>query len=147
MEKQLTEQAGVWIDHRKAVIVTLEPGGERITVIVSHVEKHLERGGDSPLRGAYEAAQVPADDKRQRALTGELNGYYDAVIAALRDTGSVILFGPGEAKGELQKRMLKMKPKVQILAVETEDKMTDPQIAAKVHGYFDALAPHDRHAE
>jgi hypothetical protein len=147
MEKPLTDHAGVWIDHRKAVIVALEPNGERIHVIVSNVEKHLERGGDSPLKGEYEAAQVPPDDKRQRALTAELNGYYDAVTAALRDTGSVILFGPGEAKGELHKRMLKMNAKVQVLAVETEDKMTDPQIAAKVRGYFGVDAPRGRQAE
>jgi hypothetical protein len=147
MEKQLTDHAGVWIDHRKAVIVSLESVGERITVIVSKVEKHLERGGDSPLQGDYEAAQVPADDKRQRALTGELNGFYDAVTAALHDTGSVILFGPGEAKGELHRRMLKMKAKVHVVAVEAEDKMTDPQVAAKVRGYFGVDVPPGRLAE
>jgi hypothetical protein len=31
------------------------------------------------MKGAYEAQQVPADDQRQRALTGELNRYYGAV--------------------------------------------------------------------
>jgi hypothetical protein len=134
----LTEHAGVWIDHRKAVIVTLEPTGEHITVMLSTVEKHPERGGDSPLKGDYEAAQVPADDKRQRALTGELNGFYDAVTAKLNEAASVIVFGPGEAKGELHKRMLKTKAKVQVLAVTTDDKMTDPQIAAKVREYFGA---------
>lgn len=134
----MTEHAGVWIDHRKAVIVTLEPTGEHITVMLSTVEKHPERGGDSPLKGDYEAAQVPADDKRQRALTGELNGFYDAVTAKLNEAASVIVFGPGEAKGELHKRMLKTKAKVQVLAVTTDDKMTDPQIAAKVREYFGA---------
>jgi hypothetical protein len=132
----MNSQAGVWIDHRQAVIVALTASGEHVTHIVSNVEKHLERGGDSPLKGPYEARQVPADDHRQRALTGELNIYYDAVIAALRDHESFLLFGPGEAKGELHKRLLRANLGTRIAAVETEDKMTDPQIVAKVHAYF-----------
>jgi hypothetical protein len=136
----VADKAGIWIDHRKAVIVTIAPDGESSIVVASNVEKHLERGGDSPLKGAYEAHQVPADDSRQRALTGELNTYYDSVIAALRSIGSLIIFGPGEAKGELHKRLLKTKPNIQVLAVETEDKMTDNQIAAKVRTHFGLTA-------
>lgn len=43
----MTTKAGIWIDHRKAVIVTLSPEGEHTTLIASNVEKHLERGGNS----------------------------------------------------------------------------------------------------
>lgn len=132
----MSSQAGVWIDHRKALIVALTPDGERTTLITSKVEKHLERGGDSPMKGRYESRQVPADDSRQRALTGELNVYYDAVIAGVRGFDELLLFGPGEAKGELHKRILKMKLKGRVVAVETEDKMTDPQIVAKVRKHF-----------
>jgi hypothetical protein len=132
----MNSKAGVWIDHRQSVIVTLTASGEQLTHIVSNVEKHLERGGDSPLKGPYEARQVPADDHRQRALTGELNIYYDAVIAALRDYENLLLFGPGEAKGELHKRLVGAKLGPRVVAVETEDKMTDPQIIAKVRAYF-----------
>jgi hypothetical protein len=112
-----------------------------VTHIVSNVEKHLERGGDSPLKGPYEARQVPADDSRQRALTGELDIYYDAVIVALRDYEHVLLFGPGEAKGELNKRLVRAKLGSRVVAIETEDKMTDAQIVAKVRAHFGVGAP------
>jgi stalled ribosome rescue protein Dom34 len=88
------------------------------------------------LKGSYEARQVPADDSRQRALSGKLNRYYDTVIEALRGCENLILFGPGEAKGELQKRLAKIKPELRVAAVETTDKMTDPQISAKVRAHF-----------
>jgi hypothetical protein len=129
-------KAGIWIDHRESVIVTVGSTEEHIFRIASKVEKHLERSGDSPLKGPYEARQVPADDRRQRALTGELNVYYDAVIAAVRDADSLLIFGPGEAKGELKKRLERNKLGARIVAVETVDKMTDHQIAAKVRRYF-----------
>ncbi len=129
-------KAGVWIDHRKALIVVVTPAGERTTLIISKVEKHPERSGDSPLKGRYAASQVPADDSRQRAYTGELNIYYDAVIAAVRNVESLVILGPGEAKGELRKRLVKNKLGGRVAAVATADKMTDRQIAAKVREYF-----------
>jgi hypothetical protein len=132
----MKDNAGVWIDHRKAVVVTLAPREERVTSIASNVEKHLERSGDSPLQGSYEASRVPADDARQRALTAELAIYYDGVIAQLRDASSILIFGPGDAKGELKKRLIKHKLGGLVAAVETEDKMSDRQIAAKVRDYF-----------
>jgi|NGEPerStandDraft_6_1074524.scaffolds.fasta_scaffold28289_2 hypothetical protein len=131
-------KAGVWIDHRKALIAMVSPTGEHTALIVSKVEKHPERSGDSPLKGRYESRQVPADDSRQRALTGELNIYYDAVVAALRNAESLVIFGPGEAKDELKKRLVKSNLGGRVAAVETVDKMTDRQIAAKVREYFSA---------
>jgi len=135
-----TNSAGVWLDHRRALIVVLTADGEVIRTVLSHVEKHLERGGDSPMKGSFEARQVPADDRRQHALTAELNVYYDALIAALRDCERVLVFGPGEAKGELHARMSKKQQGGRVAAVETTDQLTNRQIAAKVRAYFGAAA-------
>jgi hypothetical protein len=135
----VTDNAGIWIDHRKALIVIVTPTQARTVLIVSKVEKHLERSGDSPLKGPYESRQVPADDSRQRALTGELNIYYDNVIAAVRSAGALLILGPGEAKGELKKRLAKKKLGVRVAALETADKMTDQQVVAKVRAYFSGV--------
>jgi hypothetical protein len=132
----MTSKAGVWIDHRRAVIVRVGPTGEHIDHIVSNVEKHAERAGDSPMKGSYESRQVPPDDRRQMALTGELNTYYDNVIAAVRDAEALLILGPGEAKGEFKKQLEKNKLGGRVAAVEAVDKMTDRQIAARVRAYF-----------
>lgn len=137
----MTGRAGVWIDHRRAVVVSLTADGEHVATIASNAEKHPERGGDSPLKGKYAARQVPADDSRQRAFTGELNHYYDAVIAAVRDFQQVLLLGPGEAKGEFHKRMIHAKLGGLVAAVETEDKMTEREIVAKVRDHYGVPAP------
>ncbi len=129
-------KVGLWIDHRKANIVIVTDKGEETGLIISKVEKQPRRSGDSPLKGPYEPHQVPAQDSLQRTLTGHLNIYYDAVIAAIRDAESMLIFGPGEAKGELEERLKKNGLGGRIIGIETADKMTDRQIAAKVRHRF-----------
>lgn len=132
----MNNKVGIWLDHREAVIVMTAAPTEHFVRVVSHVEKHPQRSGDSPLKGAYESRQVPADDTRQRALTGELNHYYDAIISAVSDAQPLLIFGPGEAKGELKKRLESRGLGARIAAIETADKMTDREIVATVRNYF-----------
>jgi hypothetical protein len=127
---------GLWIDHRKAVIVAVTDEGEEIKLIISKVEKQPGGPGGIRSKTPYESQLVRADDSRQRELTGHLNIYYDAVIACIRDAESILIFGPGEAKGELKKRLERNKLSERIVGIETIDKMTDRQIAAKVRRYF-----------
>lgn len=129
-------KVGLWIDHRKAIIVAITDKGEEIRLIISKVERQLRRSGDSPLEGAHDKMQAPARDSRQRTLTAHLNIYYDAVIACIRDAEFILVFGPGEAKGELKKRLKKANLGGRIVGMETVDKMTDHQIAAKVRKHF-----------
>ena len=126
---------GLWIDHRKAVIVALTDKGEAVQEITSHVEKQLGRMNGERSTTPYEAQLVPADDSQERDLTGHLDKYYDEVISQLRDAETILVFGPGEAKGELIKRIERDKLSGRIAGVETADKMTVPQIAAKIRKY------------
>ena len=54
----------------------------------------------------------------------------------MHDADAIQIFGPGEAKGELEKRIEREGLKARVLAVETADKMTDRQISAKVREHF-----------
>jgi hypothetical protein len=127
---------GLRIDHRKAIIAAVTDKGEETGLIISKVEKQLRRSGASPLKGPSESYQVPESDSRQKTFTGHLNIYYDAVIACIRDAEFILIFGPGEAKGELKERLERSNLGGRIVGIETVDKMTDRQIAAKVRKYF-----------
>ncbi len=136
----MTGKGGVWIDHREAIVVFLDTDSDRPLHVASHVVKHLSRGGDSPLKGSFEARQVPPDDRRQMALTGELDAYYDQVISAVGNLDALLILGPGEAKGEFKKRLDRHKLGARVVEVQTADKMTEPQLAAKVREYFHGTA-------
>ncbi len=128
--------AGLWIDHREAVVVLVSENGQETLCIKSSVEKQLRRSGRSPAKAPFEAQMVPADDSREREYTGHLADYYDEVIGCLRPAEAIMLFGPGEAKGELRKRIEKNKLDVRVTSFETSDKMTERQIAAKVRRHY-----------
>jgi hypothetical protein len=74
-------------------------------------------------------------------LTGNLNTFYDAVIAKTGSAGALYIFGPGEAKGELKRRLEHRKLASRIAAIEAADKLTDPQIAAKAREFFKIPPP------
>lgn len=134
--------AGLWIDHRKAVIVIVSKKGEEATMeIRSNVEKQPGRFDGVRSTTPYEAQMVKADDSRERKFTGQLDHYYAEVIAAIRGAESILIFGPGEAKGELKNHLDQAKLGGKIIAIETIDKMTDRQIVAKVREYFDGNKP------
>ena len=125
----MKKDIGLWIDHRKAVVVIVSEEGEEVKEITSYMEKHVRFSGRASEDGASE-------DVRDRKFGNDLNSFYDSVVAVIRDGDTVQIFGPGEAKGELKKRLESGGFKGHILAVETADKMTDRQIAAKVRGRF-----------
>jgi hypothetical protein len=117
---------GLWIDHKKAVIVLVKGKEEEIKLISSNIEKHHRQSG----------VAMPSDDVRQRELTAHLNIYYDEVVSCLREAESILIFGPGEAKGELKKRLEKDNLGGHIVGIEPAGEMTDPQIVAKVKEHF-----------
>ena len=126
----MKRNVGLWIDHRETFLVFVGDDGEENRRIESGMEKHVRfSGGNRPEDGS-------ADDQRDRQFSAHLNRYYDEVISHVRDAESILLFGPGEAKGELEKRLASKGLGGRIVGVDTVDKMTAPQIAARVREHF-----------
>jgi hypothetical protein len=91
------------------------------------MEKHVRFSG---------GAKASAEDIRERRFTNHLERYYAAVTSLIRESESILLLGPGEAKIELKHRLEREGLGQRIVRVDTVDKMTDRQIAAKVRQYF-----------
>ena len=132
----MKRKVGLWIDHRKAVIVFLAGEEEEMKQVRSSVEKQIRRAAASRSGGPFESQAVQSDGRQQRSLTKHLNTYYNDVISHIRDAESILIFGPGEAKVELKKQLAREGLGGHIVSIETVDEMTDPQIAAKVRHYF-----------
>jgi hypothetical protein len=129
-DSSMTRKVGIWIDHRDAYIVSISATGEETQRLESGMEKHVRSSGHSSF------AKGPGENQRDRQFAAHLGKYYDEVVARIRDADAILLFGPGEAKGELQKRLAGKGLAERILGVETVDKVTDPQFLAMVRKHF-----------
>lgn len=132
----MTTQAGVWIDHRKAVLVRMTDHGEEVLEISSNVDKAYQPPiGPRSKQPGKPSGFVP-EDVQEHKFMSQLNTYFDEVLTSLQGVGSLLIFGPGEAKGEFHKRLKSKKFPCLTVEVETTDQLTDPQIAAHVRQHF-----------
>lgn len=133
----MTKNIGLWIDHKKAIIVIQSEQGADIQKIESGMERHARYRGASTTKSPYSTQYQQGDDQLDNKFTEQLNKFYDKVITHIRTAEALLIFGPGEAKGELEKRIAHEKVNVPIVGIDTVDKMTDRQIATKVRNYFE----------
>jgi len=129
----MKKKAGLWIDHRQAIIVTNANGGEEIKQINSNLEKHVHQ--DSVHARSTDCGP---EDKRERKFSGHLCKYYDQVISVIGDAVSILILGPGPAKTELKKRLASKHFPGRKIILEASDKLTGRQIAAKIRQRFSA---------
>ena len=131
----MTINAGIWIDHHKAVVVLITDGVETTEVLLADASNASE--GDSNSHGRNDFI---AEDKRERKAMIHYLKHYDNVIAHLHHADAIFIMGPGEAKGELSKRLEGMNLKGRVSHIEASDKMSDRQVAAHVREIFGSAA-------
>lgn len=123
------KKVGLWIDHRKAVIVSISEKGEEVKQISSGIQKHIRAGGKTP----WEASQQDAVD---RQFENQVQKFYRDVIPHLRQAQTIQIYGPGEAKKELETRLVKAGLQDRVLETKTMDKMTDRQVVAEIRRHI-----------
>ena len=134
----MATKAGVWIDHKQAIVVLVTDAGKEIKKVAFDIGQAIRSTGGSRSKNPYKPNQYVAEDTLERKLGNDRNNYYDDVIASIRGAEALLILGPGEAKGEFLKRLQSKKLRGVTVELETADKMTDRQIAAKVGQHFAA---------
>ena len=132
----MTINAGVWIDHQKAVVVLLTDDGQEMLQILSDHDASARSPAGLRSKNAYTPTEFMAEGKRERKVTIQLNEYYDEVIACVRDAQAILILGPGEANGEFRRRIARQKIGGHVAEMKTVAKLTDQQIADYVRQHF-----------
>ena len=137
----MTTKAGVWIDHKQALVVLMTDAGQEIKRFNTAAEPRARPAGSSRSKNKYTPNDFVAEDTRERKLVDERKKVFEEVLACIRGADGLLILGPGEAKGEFHKHILAKKLRGLAVELETTDKLTDRQLAAKVSAHFTA-APH-----
>ena len=125
-------KVGVWVDHKQAILVLVKDAGKEIKKIASGIETPVQSGANH----SYTRNDFVPEDRLERKLDSQLQKFYDEVIVSLKGAESLLILGPCEAKGQLHKRLKSKKIRGLLVELETADKMTDRQLAAKVAQHF-----------
>jgi len=133
---------GIWIDTKKAIIVTLEgKKEEKIKEIESDVENriyHNKEGDKGTFSGNRHSDNESKFDNR---INEQMDHYLEAVMNNVKGSDYLYIFGPAEAKIKLEQRIrdIKAVDKINLKAVETADSMTLNQIVAQVKDFYNPL--------
>jgi hypothetical protein len=141
----MKKYVGIWLDHREAFVVYFlknQPLDNEKQEIIERIESEIERrvrlsGGSRSPKTPYGPQEISVDSKQEDRIKGQLRKYYQEIIKRISDADRILIFGPGEAKTELKKEIEKSRPLAsKIKQIETADKMTMKQIAAKARTFF-----------
>lgn len=121
-------EVGIWIDHKRAVIVDISADHASTSTLVSDVAPHPH----------YAGSQEGGGEKKYEERHGHaLDRFYDDVIKQVGASDALLILGPGEAKLQLKARLDRSSalPRSTV-AIESSDELTDPQIVAKVKEHY-----------
>ena len=116
------KKVGIWIDHRRAVIVTIEHGQETIATMEGDADR-LPAGPQSSIN----------EHRIEENYKLHVVHFYKDVIKAIGKADQLLVIGPAQAKHEFAEEVEKVADLRAVpRKIEAADKMTDPQIAAKL---------------
>jgi stalled ribosome rescue protein Dom34 len=113
----------VWIDHREAHVIEFNPDEAETSVVhPKSRHEHLHH-----KQGAVGSGRSPED-----------HAYYEAVAAAIKDAGEILIVGPSTAKHQLQKHLEAHAPAIaaRVVGVETVDHPTDGELLKFARRHF-----------
>jgi hypothetical protein len=133
----MKKKIGIWIDHKEAILVTIEGGQTMVERIESNAESHFRPSGGWKAAGSSVAQSVSKEQKADERRKHQFHNFYQMVIKKVDKADNIVIFGPGEAKLELAKEIEKIKGQHdRIAAVKASDRLTENQIVAKVESFF-----------
>jgi hypothetical protein len=136
----MNKRVGLWLNRSKAVIVSIENKMEGKRIITSDMQNYALYSSVVPGDGAPE-------NPRDRRFWDRLGEYYSRIIAHIRDAAEIQIFGPAEAKYELQQRMASEGLDGLIVSLEDAGLLTDLQIATIVQKRFPVRSRFDLSVE
>jgi len=132
----MKREVGLWIDHTKAIIVTIFEKKDETRRVNSNIAKYVHFSGGSYSNPLYGICDISGKGKQDRAFKVFLSIYYQDILSLILYADTVWIFGPGAAKGELEQHLQDHLPNSRIVGIESVRKMTDRQIVAKVRQHY-----------
>jgi len=127
----MSNGAGIWLDHRRAVVVNFTAQGHRLEKFQSGLRMLLKDIDGSQQRSLFGTKSKGArGPKPAPAEKADLSAFLEDVAAAVQNADSIAVIGPGQAKSDLRTHLEKWKLDDRIVSVEPAERMSDRQLVA-----------------
>jgi hypothetical protein len=133
-------KAGIWLDQEKAYIIRIV-GSEYPIVekIKSDVESRVRFPGQVKAFTQFGNSRLDNQEKKQRRQRNQRHQYFKTIINSILDVNYIFLFGPSEARHELNNEIEKIHSlKEKVIAIRCTDRMSQEQMVQTVLNFFDS---------
>ena len=133
----MKKQTGIWIDHEKALIITLDRGRYKLKTIESNIVTRDRIDGETKSYGRFGDQSLSQEKHKERRIKEQTSNYLKNLLSEIKDMDELVLFGPANMKKELEKLIhndttLASKLK----SVVSADSMTENQMVAWVKNFY-----------
>lgn len=133
----MKKQTGLWIDTARAVFVQLDEKDAKVNEILSDIENSIHHEGEGQKGSFMGSTHINNEKGIFERKKQQVDRYLDEVVDQLQGADEIYVFGPGEIKKHLEKRIKDHRTlSSSLLSVETSDSMTENQLVAKVKDFF-----------
>jgi hypothetical protein len=133
----MTDQCGIWIEGKKAILVNLAEGKTNVTEIAAEIEDrvhHFHEGDKGSFMGTRHINNQKKFDERRKH---QVKNFLGKVLQHARASDDIFLIGPAGMKTRLR-TLIRKDPQLagKLRAVETAGHLTMPQLKARVIEFF-----------
>lgn len=128
------KHTGIWLDQKKAIIVTISQELEDMKVIYSDIEDYnnianKHQGG---------AQEIVEDKKFLERKKNQFKTYFKDIAAEIENADALVIFGPAKTYEKFAKELSENYHllSLKIKGIHKVDSMTDNQVKAWVRDFF-----------
>ncbi len=132
----MKNQTGIWITFMEALLINLEDQQE---VNAVHISSDIETLQDEQVGnfGNYREEAIAASTLSEGLRARQEQAFFDNIMSDLDDRAELYIFGPAEAKFQLENALLQNNRfSNNILAVESAEEMNTQQKVSRVKQFF-----------
>src|SRR5690606_2297707 len=134
LNNKTMKTTGVWIDKKKAAIITIENGVETTDEVFSKLEKlNVKSETGNRLKGGIQSSTYLKNEHEK------LKKYYREIARRIKNTEALVILGPGETATHFSKELHTYFSELgnRIKGVHKADSMTENQLKAWVKNFFE----------
>lgn len=133
----MKKQTGIWLDHEKAIIITLDRAGYKLNTVESDIVTRERIDGETKKFGRFGDQSLSQEKQKGRRIKTQTSKYLKNLLKEIEDVDELVLFGPANMKKELEKHILNdITLASKLKTVVSADSMTENQMVAWVKKFY-----------